>query len=111
VEFAVHNGIPRQQIIIDPGIGFGKTLQHNLTLLRRLADFLRLGPALLVGASRKGFIGAILDLEADERLEGSLAVAVAAAMAGANIVRVHDVKETWRALRMADAIRFGPSTE
>ena len=111
VEFAVHNGIPRQQIIIDPGIGFGKTLQHNLTLLRRLADFLRLGQALLVGASRKRFIGAILDLEADERLEGSLAVAVAAAMAGANIVRVHDVKETWRALRMADAIRFGPSTE
>jgi dihydropteroate synthase len=111
VEFAVHSGVPRRQIIIDPGIGFGKTLQHNLTLLRRLGDFLHLGAALLVGASRKRFIGTILDLEADERLEGSLAVAVAAAMAGANIVRVHDVKETWRALRMADAIRFGPWTE
>ena len=111
LEFAVGSGVAREHIVVDPGIGFGKTLQHNLTLLRCLAEFLSLGQTLLLGASRKRFIGTILDLGADERLEGSLAVAVAAALAGANIVRVHDVKETWRAVRLADAIRFGESTQ
>jgi dihydropteroate synthase len=104
--FAVAAGVARDQIVIDPGIGFGKTIEHNLRLLRELPQLVSLGYPLLIGASRKRFIGKILDLEADERLEGSLATAVAAVMHGANIVRVHDVKETWRAVRMADAIRF-----
>jgi dihydropteroate synthase len=104
---AAEAGIELENIIIDPGIGFGKTLQHNLTLLRHLSSFTSLGQPLLVGASRKTFIGKILNLDADDRLEGSLAVAVAAVMAGANIIRVHDVKETQRAIRVVDAIRYG----
>lgn len=104
---AMRAGLAREQIVIDPGIGFGKSLAHNLSLLRDLSEFLTLGQPLLVGASRKRFIGNLLNLEADERLEGSLAAAVAAALAGANILRVHDVKETVRALRVADAIRLG----
>jgi dihydropteroate synthase len=104
---AVDLGISRDAVIIDPGIGFGKTLQHNLDLLRGLPALAGLGQPLLVGASRKGFIGKILDLETDERLEGSLAAAVAAILNGANLLRVHDVRETVRAARIADAIRFG----
>jgi dihydropteroate synthase len=107
IQFAARAGIERQGIIVDPGIGFGKTLDHNLALLRGLPAFAALGQPLLVGASRKAFIGRILGTEADERLEGSLAAAVAAVMGGAEIVRVHDVKETQRAIRVADAIRFG----
>jgi dihydropteroate synthase len=107
LRYATDAGIDRDQIIIDPGIGFGKTLEHNLTLMRRLSFFTSLGQPLLVGASRKAFIGTILNLNPDERLEGSLAAAAAAVMAGANIVRAHDVKETERAIRIADAIRYG----
>lgn len=107
IDFAVRAGVARERIVIDPGIGFGKTLEHNLSLLRELPELLSLGQPLLVGASRKRFIGHVLNLEADERLEGSLAAAVAAVLAGANIVRVHDVKETVRAARVADAIRLG----
>ncbi|HEY1270201.1 MAG TPA: dihydropteroate synthase [Candidatus Binatia bacterium] len=100
-------GVAADNIVIDPGIGFGKNLDHNLALLRRLSALTALGYPLLVGASRKAFIGRILDLGPDERLEGSIAAAVAAALGGANIVRVHDVKEAARALRVADALRFG----
>lgn len=107
IQFAARAGIERQNIIVDPGIGFGKTLDHNLTLLKGLPAFAALGQPLLVGASRKAFIGRILGTQPDERLEGSLAAAVAAVMGGADIVRVHDVKETHRAIRVADAIRFG----
>ena len=107
IQFATQAGIESQNIIIDPGIGFGKTLDHNLALLRGLSAFGALGQPLLVGASRKAFIGRILGTEADQRLEGSLAAAVAAVMGGAEIVRVHDVKETRRAIRVADAIRSG----
>ena len=107
VRFAVEAGIERENIIIDPGIGFGKTLDHNLTLLRRLPALASLGQPLLVGASRKTFIGRILGVEPDERLEGSLAAAIAAVFGGAHILRVHDVKETRKAIRVADAIRFG----
>lgn len=107
IQFATQAGIERQNIIIDPGIGFGKTLDHNLALLRGLPAFAPLGQPLMVGASRKAFIGRILGTEADQRLEGSLAAAVAAVMGGADIVRVHDVKETRRAIRVADAIRSG----
>jgi dihydropteroate synthase len=106
-EFALSVGVERDHIILDPGIGFGKTLDHNLNLLRDLPSLASLGYPLLVGASRKAFIGKILDAKPDERLEGSLAAAVAAVFGGAHIIRAHDVKETWRALRLADAIRLG----
>ena len=104
---AMDAGISAERIILDPGIGFGKTLEHNLQLLRGLPTLAALGQPLLVGASRKAFIGKILDLDPDHRLEGSLAAAVAAVLGGANLLRVHDVAETCRAARMADAIRFG----
>ena len=104
---AMDAGIAAERIILDPGIGFGKTLEHNLQLLRGLPTLAALGQPLLVGASRKAFIGKILDLDPDHRLEGSLAAAVAAVLGGANLLRVHDVAETCRAARMADAIRFG----
>ena len=104
---AMDAGVPAESIILDPGIGFGKTIEHNLQLLRGLPALAALGQPLLVGVSRKAFIGKILGVEPAERLEGSLAGAVAAVLAGANIVRVHDVAETFRAVRLADAIRFG----
>jgi dihydropteroate synthase len=104
---AVSQGIEAANIVLDPGIGFGKTLEHNLALLRKLSELASVGQPLLVGASRKGFIGKILSVEPGERLEGSLAAAVAAVLAGANIIRTHDVKETRCALRVADALRFG----
>jgi dihydropteroate synthase len=107
LDFALSQGIERTNIVIDPGIGFGKSLEHNYALLRGLPAVAALGQALLVGASRKAFIGRILDADADDRLEGSLAAAVAAVLGGAHIVRVHDVKQTRRAVRVADAIRFG----
>jgi len=107
VRFAIEAGVDRENIIIDPGIGFGKTLEHNLTLLRGLPTLASMGQPLLVGASRKTFIGKILRLEPDERLEGSLAAAIAAVFGGAHIIRVHDVNETRKAIRVADAIRFG----
>jgi dihydropteroate synthase len=105
--FALSAGIARDHIILDPGIGFGKTLEHNLKLLRGMPSLASLGYPLLIGASRKAFIGKILDVKPAERLEGSLAAAVGAVFGGAHIIRAHDVKETWRALRVADAIRFG----
>ncbi|HEY7713626.1 MAG TPA: dihydropteroate synthase [Candidatus Binatia bacterium] len=101
-------GVAPEAIVLDPGIGFGKTLEHNLQILRTLPVLAALGQPLLVGASRKAFIGKILNLEAIDRLEGSLAAAVAAVLGGANIVRVHDVAETVRAVRLADALRYGP---
>jgi len=104
---AMDAGIAAERIILDPGIGFGKTLEHNLQLLRGLPTLAALGQPLLVGASRKAFIGKILDLDSDPRLEGSLAAAVAAVLGGANLLRVHDVAESCRAARVADAIRFG----
>jgi dihydropteroate synthase len=107
VHFAIDAGVERENIIIDPGIGFGKTLDHNLTLFRGLRVLASMGQPLLVGASRKTFIGKILGVEPDERLEGSLAAAIAAVFGGAHIIRVHDVKETRKAIRVADAIRFG----
>jgi dihydropteroate synthase len=106
ISHALGKGIEPEKIIIDPGIGFGKTLEHNLSLLRNLPALASLGQPLLVGTSRKTFIGKILNLPPDERLEGSLAAAVAAVLAGANMIRAHDVKETRRAVNIADAIRY-----
>jgi len=104
---AIDAGIDADSIVLDPGIGFGKTVEHNIQLLRGLPILAALGQPLLVGVSRKTFIGKILGLEPDQRLEGSLAAAVAAVLGGANIIRVHDVAETCRAVRVADALRFG----
>jgi dihydropteroate synthase len=98
-------GVPRGRVAVDPGIGFGKTVEHNLQLLRALADFRSLGSPVLVGASRKAFIGKVLGgLGAGERLEGTLAVSALAAAAGADIIRVHDVAANLRAVRMAEAV-------
>lgn len=102
IKVAEKAGISRSKIIIDPGIGFGKTQEHNLELLRRIALFHSLGCAILLGASRKKFIGTISEEPlADQRLGGSLAIAVKAAQQGVQILRVHDTKETSQALRLA----------
>lgn len=94
-----------QQIIIDPGIGFGKNLQHNLQLIRELTTFKTVGCPILIGPSRKSFIGTILDLPVDQRLEGTAAAVTACILNGAHIVRVHDVKEMKRVALMADALK------
>jgi dihydropteroate synthase len=98
-------GIPREQLLLDPGFGFGKLLEHNLDLLRNLERFTILGLPLLVGISRKSMVGAILDdAPVDERLYGSLAAAVMAVERGAAIIRVHDVKPTVDALKIVQAV-------
>lgn len=104
---AIQAGLPGEKVLIDPGIGFGKTLEHNVEILRRLSEFKSLGYPIVLGTSRKAFIGAILDLPADERVEGTIATAVHGISKGANIVRVHDVKEVARACKLADAIIMG----
>jgi dihydropteroate synthase len=106
VEWAGERGIDRDRIIADPGIGFGKTVDHNLQLLRRLGEFESLRVPVLVGASRKTFIGEVTSVEVpDQRLAGSLVSIAAAVFGGADIIRVHDVAESRRAVRMAHAIR------
>ncbi len=104
IQSAIDTGINRNKILIDPGIGFGKTVKNNYTILRFLDEFKSLGQPVLVGLSRKSFIGKLLDLPVDQRLEGSLASLAAAIMNGADIVRVHDVKESLRAVRIVDSI-------
>jgi dihydropteroate synthase len=94
-----------EQIIVDPGIGFGKILEHNLQLLRNLDQLTKLGYPLMVGTSRKSFIGKILDLPVEDRIEGTAATVTSAVLRGANIVRVHDVKEMMRVARMADVLK------
>ena len=105
VEAAKSAGIQSENIILDPGIGFGKTLEHNLILLRRLIEFTELGFPLLIGTSRKSFIGKISDLPAEQRLEGTIASNVLAVLNGAKMVRVHDVREHKRAFEIIDAIK------
>ena len=104
IALAEERGVRSEQIIVDPGIGFGKTVDHNLEILRRLDALSHLERPLLIGCSRKSLIGAVLDLPVDERLEGTLALHTAAVLAGAHIVRVHDVRAHVRALAMADAL-------
>ena len=99
----VNAGIERQKIILDPGFGFGKTLQHNYRLLAKLNNFHHFGLPLLVGMSRKSMIGQVLNVAPQERMIGSVSCAVIAAMQGAQIIRVHDVKETFDALRIVQA--------
>jgi len=105
VELGRAAGIPEDRIILDPGIGFGKTREENLEIIRRLPELRRLGFPLLIGPSRKSFIGKTLDLPAGERLEGTAAAVALGIAGGADIVRVHDVKAMVRVARMADAIR------
>ncbi|MFW6286937.1 MAG: dihydropteroate synthase [Candidatus Sumerlaeota bacterium] len=105
LQACVAAGIERERLCVDPGIGFGKRLEDNLALVGAAGRFREMGVPVLVGASRKGFVGHITETAMDERLEGSLAVATASVLAGADIVRVHDVRETRRAVAMADALK------
>jgi dihydropteroate synthase len=104
VEIAVKAGIEERQIVLDPGIGFGKTREHNLELINRLDEIRALGFPVLLGTSRKSFIGFTLDLPADQRVEGTAATVAVGITRGADIIRVHDVKEMARVARMTDAI-------
>jgi dihydropteroate synthase len=103
----VEAGIARERMIVDPGIGFAKDAAHSLEVLRRLPELAALDRPVLVGPSRKSFIGRVLDLPVGERLFGTAAAVAAAVLAGAHVVRVHDVREMIQVVRLADAIRGG----
>ena len=105
IEAAVNSGIDNERIIIDPGIGFGKRLQHNLALLKELSSFATLRAPILVGLSRKSFLGKLLDLPSEKRLEGTIAANAIAIANGADIIRVHDVKEGRRTADVAYRLR------
>jgi len=105
IRYAEEGGVSRDRIVIDPGIGFGKLLHHNIAILRSLNRLTNLGVPLLIGASRKSFLGEILDLPAEERLEGTIAVNAIAIMNGADIIRVHDTKEGRRTADVAFRLR------
>ena len=104
IDKAVSSGIKREKIILDPGIGFGKSFQDNLSLIRNLRYFENLGRPILVGHSRKSFIGKIMGQLPQDRLEGSLSAAVLSVSQGAHLLRVHDVAATKKAILVADAI-------
>jgi dihydropteroate synthase len=104
IQAAEAAGIQRNKIIVDPGFGFGKTLEHNLALLRGLSAFKSFGLPVLAGLSRKSMIGMALDLPVDQRLNASIALALIAVSEGAAIVRVHDVRESVEAIRMYEAV-------
>ena len=101
---ATEAGVAEHNIIVDPGIGFGKSLEQNLEIIHRLAELRTLGKPILLGSSRKSMIGLVLDLPADQRLEGTAATIAIGIASGADIVRVHDVKQMVRVCRMSDAI-------
>ncbi len=103
-EVAIASGIARAQLIADPGIGFGKTVTQNLTLMRRLSELHALGIPILAGTSRKSFIGLTLNLPVEDRLEGTAATVAIAIAGGADVIRVHDVRAMARVARMTDAI-------
>jgi dihydropteroate synthase len=105
VERAIGAGVPREKVIVDPGIGFGKTAEHNWEVMRRFGELRELGQPILIGTSRKSFIGKLLDLPVTERLEGTISTNVAAVLRGADVVRVHDVRALTRAVRVADRIK------
>jgi dihydropteroate synthase len=107
IDAALGAGVAWERLIVDPGIGFGKTPEHNLALLHDLAALKVLGRPILLGASRKSTIGKVLDLPADQRLEGTLATTALGIQAGADLVRVHDVQANVRVARMSDAIVRG----
>ena len=102
--WAAENGVPEKRFILDPGIGFGKTVEHNLSILRRVSEFFGLGCPVLIGHSRKAFIGKLLGAEVDNRDVATAAVSALCATKGVSILRVHDVAKTVEAVRMAEAI-------
>jgi dihydropteroate synthase len=104
IDYATEEGISEERIWVDPGIGFGKTIDHNLELLRRLAELRELGRPVVVGASRKSFIGKLTGREVHERLGGTIAANVLALRAGADVFRVHDVAEVRQAMLVAETI-------
>jgi dihydropteroate synthase len=104
VEYAIDGGVAEERISVDPGIGFGKTVGHNLELLRRLGELTELGRPIVIGTSRKSFLGAITGRETDERIGGTIASNVLALIGGAEVFRVHDVAEVRQALDVAEAI-------
>ena len=104
---AISAGIPPSNVIVDPGIGFGKTVAHNLELLRRLNEFHSIPHPLLIGTSRKSLVGRILDLPVNDRIEGTAATVSLSIVGGADIVRVHDVKQMSGVARMTDAVVRG----
>jgi dihydropteroate synthase len=103
-DLAIKAGVAKEKIILDPGIGFGKTVDHNFTIIKKLDLLTKLGYPILIGVSRKSFIGKALNLPVDKRLEGSLAAAIYATLKGAAIIRVHDVLPTVRALKVVELI-------
>ncbi len=108
IAIAARAGIPPGMVMIDPGIGFGKTFDHNLQIIRDLGEFLKLGHPIVIGVSRKAFLGKILgDAPPSERLEGTAAAVAISIFNGAHIVRVHDVREMARVARVADSVRRG----
>jgi dihydropteroate synthase len=111
IDRALAAGVAWDQLIVDPGIGFGKTAEHNLAVMRDLSLITALGRPVMLGASRKSTIGKVLDLSADQRLEGTLATTALGVAAGVDIVRVHDVEPNVRAARMADAVVRGGWSE
>lgn len=104
VRIARDAGVPDDRIILDPGVGFGKTYELNLETIRHLEDLHRLGFPILLGTSRKSVIGLTLDLPADQRVEGTVATSVIGVLKGCAFVRVHDIKENYRAIRMTEAV-------
>ena len=104
IDLALISGIKKEKIVLDPGIGFGKTFEQNLEVLKRLDEIKTLGYPVLLGTSRKSVIGNVLNVEPKERLEGTIATTVLGIRDGVDIVRVHDVKENLKAAKMADAI-------
>jgi dihydropteroate synthase len=111
LDIATNAGIPTENIILDPGIGFGKTAEHNLEIQRRLSEFTALGRPILMGTSRKSTIGLVLGLPEEDRVEGTAATVALSVAGGADIVRVHDVKEMVRVVRMSDAVVRGWSRD
>ena len=106
IEIAGNANIASDKIMLDPGIGFGKTYEQNLSVMRNLHEFNTLGYPMLLGTSRKSMIGLALDLPSNERLEGTLTTTVMAVLAGWNFVRVHDIKENVRVIKMAETILY-----
>ena len=111
IAFAESAGIQREQLWLDPGFGFGKTVAHNLEILRRLQEFNRFGLPVLIGTSNKSTIGAVLGTPVEERAEGTAATMAVAVMNGAACVRVHDVRAMARVVRMTEAILHGSAEE
>ncbi len=105
IDRAVEAGVPRERVLIDPGIGFGKTADQNWVVMRRMEELRELGQPILIGTSRKSFIGKALDLPVNDRMEGTAATVTAAILRGADVVRVHDVREMTRVVQIADRMR------